>query len=822
MLDERGLGDTGLLVVRGERARGRPAARRRRSRRCAAGSTRWRPTPQARGELVRRTLAGALDSIPPRVGDRAGALAEQVAAAAGAARGRRSTPTRSALDEVDETLRSGALLRGEVLARWHEVVGTGDFMRALEARVGRLRDRLRSLVTGAPAADAELRAAVRDGRRRGGRRRRGPRRRARGRRAGARTRPGAALLAGADAHGRRVAPSSPARTRRAVRAWQGDVFELVRDEGAGKRTTARLASLGVNGAGLTVMIAVFAQHRRADRRGGRGRRRHLGGRPERARGDLRRPGRPPLAARARERLLGARARAARRRGGALRPRCSSRRARTRARPGGSTRAASRERSSAAAVSRRPRPAARRARRGGGARGRAARRRSRSRPRARSSRGPGERLGLGVEATVVALAGPTGAGKSSLFNALAGGELVRRAAGGGRRRPRRPRRSGATAPARCSTGSRSRAGTASAGDGLDGLVLLDLPDFDSVEAAPPRGGRPACSSSPTSSCGSSTRRSTPTRRCTTATCGRWPRTARRCSSSSTRPTCSTPRRCAPAAATSAGCCARTGSTACRCSPPRPRPATGLARCATALAERVAAREAAVARLAADVERAASALAAACGGRRADGVGAGATATQLLAALAEAAGVPAVVRAVERAHRRHGALATGWPLVRWVRRLRPDPLRRLRLPEPRRRAAQRTSLPGATGVQRAEVERRHARRSPHAPPDGLPEPWPALVRRRGHARRGRAARPPRPRGRRHRPARARTPRWWRVARAAAARARARRRGGRAVAPRARGARLPPARRRRADPRPRRLPAPHRAAARRPPGRACCSPR
>jgi hypothetical protein len=50
-----------------------------------------------------------------------------------------------------------------------------------------------------------------------------------------------------------------ARTEDAVRAWQGHVFELVSEEGAGKRTTARLASLGVNGAGLTVMIAVFAQ-----------------------------------------------------------------------------------------------------------------------------------------------------------------------------------------------------------------------------------------------------------------------------------------------------------------------------------------------------------------------------------------------------------------------------------------------------------------------------------------------------------------------------------------------------------------------------------
>jgi tRNA U34 5-carboxymethylaminomethyl modifying GTPase MnmE/TrmE len=43
---------------------------------------------------------------------------------------------------------------------------------------------------------------------------------------------------------------------------------------------------------------------------------------------------------------------------------------------------------------------------------------------------GERLGLGLESTVVALAGPTGAGKSRLFNALAGEDI----AAVGRRRP----------------------------------------------------------------------------------------------------------------------------------------------------------------------------------------------------------------------------------------------------------------------------------------------------------------------------------------------------------------------------------------------------
>ena len=44
-----------------------------------------------------------------------------------------------------------------------------------------------------------------------------------------------------------------------MRAWQGQVFELVQREGQDKRTTARLASLGVNAAGLTVMLAVFVQ-----------------------------------------------------------------------------------------------------------------------------------------------------------------------------------------------------------------------------------------------------------------------------------------------------------------------------------------------------------------------------------------------------------------------------------------------------------------------------------------------------------------------------------------------------------------------------------
>ena len=69
--------------------------------------------------------------------------------------------------------------------------------------------------------------------------------------------PGRPLLADAPEL-ERASAGLDAAAEEEVRAWQGVVFDLVREEGAAKRTTARLASLGVNGAGLTVMLAVFA------------------------------------------------------------------------------------------------------------------------------------------------------------------------------------------------------------------------------------------------------------------------------------------------------------------------------------------------------------------------------------------------------------------------------------------------------------------------------------------------------------------------------------------------------------------------------------
>ena len=209
---------------------------------------------EARSSLVRRTLEGALASLAPRVRTVERTLEEQLAAAK-ELEDEVESAYAEALAEVDDRVRSGTLLRGEVLARWQEVVGTGEFMRALEARVGWLRDRVRALVTGGATADSEVTAAVEtsvesvvhaaaD--------------RA-AEQAAARWRdhvPGRTLLADAP----RLDSASEGlagKTADEVRAWQGFVFDLVRAEGADKRTTARIASLGVNGAGLTVMLAVF-------------------------------------------------------------------------------------------------------------------------------------------------------------------------------------------------------------------------------------------------------------------------------------------------------------------------------------------------------------------------------------------------------------------------------------------------------------------------------------------------------------------------------------------------------------------------------------
>jgi GTP-binding protein EngB required for normal cell division len=125
----------------------------------------------------------------------------------------------------------------------------------------------------------------------------------------------------------------------------------------------------------------------------------------------------------------------------------------------------------------------------------------------------------------------------------------------------------------------------------------------------------------------------------------------------------------------------------------------------IARRVRAKEVTRARLAADVRDAATRLQDASGSgdprplssERVD---------RLVDAFADAAGVPVVVDAVESATRMRANRATGWPVTAWLSRLRPDPLKRLHLDlgsaAKELSGRGRSSTPAATPVQRAQVD------------------------------------------------------------------------------------------------------------------------
>jgi GTPase Era involved in 16S rRNA processing len=133
--------------------------------------------------------------------------------------------------------------------------------------------------------------------------------------------------------------------------------------------------------------------------------------------------------------------------------------------------------------------------------------------------------------------------------------------------------------------------------------------------------------------------------------------------------------------------------------------GIPQLKTEIAQRAAAKRANKSRLSADIKSAAVKLAKASGDAKPRSL-AKPRVEALEDAIAEAAGVPTVVDAVERSVRTRARAATGWPLVSWVSRLRPDPLKRLHLAlgeEATQLAGRaRTSLPQTTAVERARVD------------------------------------------------------------------------------------------------------------------------
>ena len=371
-----------------------------------------------------------------------------------------------------------------------------------------------------------------------------------------------------------------------------------------------------------------------------------------------------------------------------------------------------------------------------------------------------RLGHGAAHTVVALAGATGSGKSSAFNALAGRQLATT----GVRRPTTSTTqaavftTGSTLPADA-VGLLSWLGVRQQAvvddPALDGLVLLDLPDHDSTQAA---------------------HRQEVDRLVRVVDVFVWVvdpqkyadaalhhdylrRFARHADVTvvvlnqiDTIPTehrSATLDDLARIVAADGLAIARPGVVAkvigrdegVRVMGVSARTGEGVDALRREIAARVSAHRALIDRIDADIDWIADDLDSALGDRPSRNVPDSA-ARDLGRALAGAAGVEGVTDAVAEAHRRRGAHAAGWPPTRWISRLKPDPLRRLGLDrrsantagvEDHPVAVARTSLPPPSPVSTAAVSTA-IRRVVDDVSAGVLDPWRHRLGTVANSRRG----------------------------------------------------------------------------------------
>ena len=345
---------------------------------------------------------------------------------------------------------------------------------------------------------------------------------------------------------------------------------------------------------------------------------------------------------------------------------------------------------------------------------------------------GERLRLSGHHTVVALAGATGSGKSSLFNALVGAQV----SPVGVRRPTTGR------PLACVWGPegagpllerlgvrRRDTTTLPAADGrgaseLDGLVLVDLPDHDSRDL---------------------THRAQVDRLLELVDLFVWVVDPQKYADAVLHEAYLRPL-AAHAAVTvvafnqvdrvdvaQAGECladlrrllAADGLAAARVVVTSARTGEGIDELRSVLADAVRARAARTARISADLDRVVARLAEEVRAPEPGAIGRKER-LRLAAALESAAGVPAVSDAAAASYRAAAVRATGWPLTRWVRRLRRDPLRRLGVgPGAAGGLTASQALPSRHPVARAQVETA-VRAAAVSVADALPASWVAAVR------------------------------------------------------------------------------------------------
>lgn len=207
-----------------------------------------------RAAVARRTMDGAVGQIVTDMPVIADAVVQQVNTA-GQLRAAVDDAYGRAADTLQAAASDGSLMRGEVLARWQEFVGTGQLLKRLEEGVGRIRDRISAAVRGEPtppervseAIESGLATLLVDSANEASRR---------AELAWRQDAAGRALLGGSDLA--RASADLPDRAAALVRAWQDDLLDMIRTEGADKRQTARAMAYGVNAIALALMVAVFS------------------------------------------------------------------------------------------------------------------------------------------------------------------------------------------------------------------------------------------------------------------------------------------------------------------------------------------------------------------------------------------------------------------------------------------------------------------------------------------------------------------------------------------------------------------------------------
>lgn len=207
-----------------------------------------------RQAVAKRTLDGAIAALVATSDVIADAAHAQTTTAA-RLRAMVSPPFHRAATRVLEVSADGSLLRGEVLARWQDFVGSGELFQKMESTIARWRDRLAATARGEEAAPERVTEAIETGLARvlieamstaceqvdGA----------------WRSDPAGQLLLGEDDLA--VPPRwAPELASQLVAQWQADVLALIREEGGDRRQTARMLALGVNGFALTLMVLVFS------------------------------------------------------------------------------------------------------------------------------------------------------------------------------------------------------------------------------------------------------------------------------------------------------------------------------------------------------------------------------------------------------------------------------------------------------------------------------------------------------------------------------------------------------------------------------------